>query len=196
MQETLFNHIYTVFMSAARLVRVVDGDTIVVRLFSLFGAYNTSIRLSAIDTPELAQQGGVAASKALRAFLSTGIPRNTVYVTVRGVDHYGRLIADVAIRTYCPTLRNPLRICLLDAGTFMVRNGFAWAVAQYGAGPSLLTLWRRARRRRVGIWRRRNPIRPSTWRRRRRNKRRIRSKATQQESQSHSMIDLIQTILI
>jgi endonuclease YncB( thermonuclease family) len=187
-------------MSAGRLVRVVDGDTVVVRLFGLFGPYNTPIRLSAIDAPELGQPGGVAAAQALRAFLSTALPRNTVYVTVRGVDRYGRLIGDVAIRTYCPTIRNPLRICLLDAGTFMVRNGYAWAIPRYGAGPNLLTLWRRARRRRVGIWRRRRPVRPSTWRRRRRRKRRIRAQPIQEHTDGKdkqvSMVNLVQSILM
>lgn len=183
-------------MSAARLVRVVDGDTIVVRIFGLFGAYNTTIRFSGIDAPELNQPGGVLAAQALRQFLATSIPRNTVYVTFRGVDRYGRVVGDIAIRARCQTLRNALRTCLFSVGTYMVRNGFAWAVKSYGAGPNLLSLWRKARQRRVGIWRRRNPINPSTWRRQRRNKRRIRSKVTTANTETTNLVNLVQSILM
>jgi endonuclease YncB( thermonuclease family) len=164
-------------MSAARLVRVVDGDTIVVRRFGLLGYYNQTIRLYGIDAPEMNQPGGLAATQALRKFLSSGIPRGTVYLTYRGVGYYGRTLADVSIRKYCPTLANPFRICYNDSARFLVRRGFAWAIKSYGASPGLLALWRIARLGRAGLWRRRRrPVRPSVWRRNRRRRRRIRSK--------------------
>lgn len=176
---------------ASRLVRVVDGDTVVVKRFGLFGHYTESIRLSAIDAPELNQPGGVRSANALRAFLSRAMPQGVVYVTTRGVDRYGRTIGDIAIRRYCPTLINPFRVCLVDAASFMIRNGYAWAIPAYGAGPTLVTLWRSARRRRVGIWRGRRPVRPSTWRRSRRRKPRVRSKLT---DQTQDLVNLVQSI--
>ncbi|MBB18182.1 MAG: hypothetical protein CMP20_01745 [Rickettsiales bacterium] len=164
-------------MSAARLVRVVDGDTIVVRRFGLLGYYNQTIRLSGIDAPERNQPGGLAATQALRGLLSSGIPRGTVYLTFRGVGYYGRTIADVSVRKYCPTIANPFRICYIDSARFLVRRGYAWAIKSYGASTGLLALWRIARLGRAGLWRRkRRPVRPSVWRRNRRRRRRVRDK--------------------
>lgn len=156
----------------ARLVRVVDGDTVVVRRFGLLGFYEESIRLAGIDAPERNQPGGTEATEALRNFLNRSIPRGVVYLTTRGYDRYGRTIGDIAIKTYCSTILNPYRLCIVDSARFMVRNGYAWAVADYGASRRLLSLWSLARQRRRGIWRLPNPLLPSIWRRRRRRRRR------------------------
>jgi len=181
-------------MSAARLVRVVDGDTIVVRRFGLLGYYNQTIRLAGIDAPERNQPGGTAATQALRAFLASGLPRGTVYLTFRGVGYYGRTIADVSVRRYCPTIANPFRICYIDAARFLVRRGYAWAIKSYGASKALLALWNIARLGRAGLWRKRRPIRPSVWRRNRRRRRRIRSKVDQPDD-NQTVESLLRSVL-
>jgi micrococcal nuclease len=83
--------------TAARIVRVVDGDTIVVRT----GGSEATVRLLGIDTPEThggpAECGGAAASKNLARLARPGAPVRLVTDPRSGDtrDRYGRLLAYV-----------------------------------------------------------------------------------------------------
>lgn len=82
--------------AAAELIRVVDGDTIVVEL----GGEEERVRLLNIDTPETVSPqapvecGGREASEAISGLLSPG---DVVVLEFdqRQRDHYGRLLAGV-----------------------------------------------------------------------------------------------------
>ena len=84
----------------ARVTRVVDGDTIDVRLHS--GA-ERRVRLIGIDTPEVyggRECGGLAASRSLKQKLPTGTKVKLVSdPTQDRVDRYGRLLRYVVKRS-------------------------------------------------------------------------------------------------
>jgi endonuclease YncB( thermonuclease family) len=95
----------------ASLLRVVDGDTIQVRLES----GPITIRLHGIDTPEARQPMGKAATKALRSRVE-GEPLQIE--PVEQSDGYGRMVAKVRVRGD-------------DVNARMVESGFAWAYRRY-----------------------------------------------------------------
>lgn len=96
---------------AATLMRVVDGDTIQVRLDS--GPIR--IRLYGIDAPETGQPLGSAARKLLRSELE-GEPLEIEPIEQR--DTYGRMVAKVLVRGD-------------DISARMVESGYAWAYRKY-----------------------------------------------------------------
>ena len=77
----------------AHVSRVVDGDTLWVKKDGSEGksARNVKLRLRGIDAPEMCQDGGEAARRALRQ-LAQG---QQVQVRVLARDQYGRSVADV-----------------------------------------------------------------------------------------------------
>jgi endonuclease YncB( thermonuclease family) len=83
--------------SGARIVRVVDGDTIVVRN----GERRVIVRLLGVDTPEThggpAECGGIAASHHLARIIPTGTRVRLVADPRSGDtrDRYGRMLAHV-----------------------------------------------------------------------------------------------------
>jgi micrococcal nuclease len=82
--------------TAARIVRVVDGDTVVARA----GGRNVTVRLLGIDTPEThdpPECGGPAASRNLARLAPPGIRVRLVTDPGSGDtrDRYGRLLAYV-----------------------------------------------------------------------------------------------------
>lgn len=77
----------------AKLVRVVDGDTIVCDID--LGFYMTArmpVRLAHINAPEHNAAGGTAATNHLKALLGNG---NLVLKTFKPHDKYGRYLAEV-----------------------------------------------------------------------------------------------------
>lgn len=95
----------------ATLLRVVDGDTIKVRL----GSGPIMVRLHGIDTPESGESLGKAATKALRSRVE-GEPLEIEPIEQN--DGFGRMVAKVFIRGD-------------DVNARMVESGYAWAYRRY-----------------------------------------------------------------
>lgn len=78
---------------AARLVRVIDGDTVVLDLDLGFKLWrlNESYRLARIDAPEMATAGGPPAKAALEDYLAG---KALKVVTSKG-DKYGRYLVEL-----------------------------------------------------------------------------------------------------
>jgi micrococcal nuclease len=130
----------------ANIVRVVDGDTVVVRL----GGHDQRVRLIGIDTPETVspvkpvQCYGHQASVHTKALL----PPGTAVRLVRDVDErdiYGRLLA------YVYRVRDGLFVNLE-----LARDGFA-SLLTYPPNVAHVDQFRAAvdgaRRRDIGLWR-------------------------------------------
>ena len=98
------------FLSAT-LVKVVDGDTLNVRIDS----GPITVRLFGIDTPESTQAFGRAATKALRSLLE-GQPLEIE--PIEQTDSYGRMLARVMVRGE-------------DINGRLVESGYAWAYRRY-----------------------------------------------------------------
>lgn len=77
----------------ATLVRVIDGDTIVVDIDLGFRVTSRQpVRLYGINTPERGQPGYKDATEALRSLLSAG---TFVVRTIKPEDKYGRFLAEI-----------------------------------------------------------------------------------------------------
>ncbi len=92
----------------ASVTWVSDGDTLWARPAQ--GGAPRKLRISGIDAPELCQPGGPAARVALQRL----VIEQTVQVSPRRVDSYGRTLAT-------------LRVGGLDVGEQMVLQGQAWS---------------------------------------------------------------------
>ena len=139
----------------ARLTKVLDGDTLVVS--QRWRKY--TIRLDAIDCPELDQPWGKKARSGLKKLLG----RNRIKVEVHSIDHYGRTLATVFAW-------NRENSDWMNVNARMVVLGHAWV---YGRYLDHLPWARRrdlqdkeswARSKRVGLWRYSNPTPPWNWR--------------------------------
>lgn len=74
---------------SANLVRVIDGDTVVVET----NGVELRVRLYGIDCPELYEPGGKAAKAFTGAFLTNG----RVEIEPHGFDRYGRTVGRVFV---------------------------------------------------------------------------------------------------
>src|SRR5688572_16761271 len=74
------------------VVRIIDGDTMVIRGKDLV---DLTVRLTHIDAPELSQPYGRDAKAALEEMIGD----NQVHVAFQKKDKYGRYVADVSIPT-------------------------------------------------------------------------------------------------
>lgn len=87
------------YVRKATVVRVIDGDTIVVNISLGFGIYrnNQSLRLIGIDCPEIkgaTKKAGLAAKAATVKWLD-GVEKITIQTFVTDTDHFGRTLAVV-----------------------------------------------------------------------------------------------------
>lgn len=129
----------------ARVVRVIDGDTLVVEA----PGHVSKIRLFGIDCPEKNQAGGEHATW----FTSNMVMGRTVQVTERDTDRYGRTVAEISL----PDGR--------DLNQELVKYGQAWWYSKYDPNDmQMQELEASARERRVGIWVDSNPLPPWEWR--------------------------------
>lgn len=113
------------------LVRVVDGDTLVVKIQ---GA-EASFRLSGIDAPERDQRFGREAADELKTIVGGG----QCVLQVVETDSYGRTVAHLWIGdTY--------------VNAEMMRRGMAWFDSQYAQDESLYLVEEEAREERKGLW--------------------------------------------
>lgn len=127
------------------LVHVVDGDTV----HTFDGRHRRTVRIAAIDAPELAQPFGQEAHNAL----ATLCLHREVLVRTAKTDPYGRLVGTISMGD-------------LDVGLAQVRAGLAWHFKRYAKEQSPLdrALYADAemdaRRRRVGLWAEPAPVAP------------------------------------
>jgi micrococcal nuclease len=129
---------------AARVVAVIDGDTLTV-----LDAANRQqrVRLAGIDAPERGQPFGTKARERL-ASLTMGKP---VAVHSQGQDKYGRMIASIEAGGQ-------------DVGQQLVAAGLAWHYTRYSDDAGLAAAEREARAARRGLWGDREPVPPWEWR--------------------------------
>jgi micrococcal nuclease len=142
----------------ATLVRIVDGDTIVVDLDN--GMEGVHVRLRDMDAPETKQGAeGAGATAALTALL--GDPGRAVVLAVAPrPDKYRRTLATVYVDT--PGGR-------VNVNERMVRDGWAWAYdvrAPTRAGGPYAAHEAEARAARRGLWAdtTHTHVRPHDWR--------------------------------
>ena len=121
---------------AATLEKVVDGDTLRLRLDS----GPIKVRLHGIDSPETDQPLGSAATKALRSLVE-GEPLEIEPIEQN--DGYGRMVAKVLARGD-------------DVNARMVERGYAWAARRYlrrtAADENYCRLEAEARSAGRGVW--------------------------------------------
>ena len=132
------------------VVRVVDGDTVVVTPRSAPDT-DITIRLYGIDAPELQQPGGQQSLAALRALVQTG---DRVEIIGLSTDRYHRSVA---------LLTREKRTLNYE----MVRRGEAWVYSRY-CRTSFCRTWRKAeklaRKEGIGLWAQPDPTPPWQWR--------------------------------
>lgn len=131
-------------MLVGKIMRVVDGDTIAVRL----GSGPIEVRLHAIDAPEYDQPGGPEASEALKQHL-----RRRTEVALQPVDQdsYERLVADVYLGDEL-------------VNEWLVKEGYAWAYRRYADDPAVCEWEGEARAAHRGVWSTGHPMAPWDWR--------------------------------
>lgn len=115
----------------AKVISVHDGDTCKV----LVGKTQTTVRLEAIDAPEIGQSFGTKSKEALVKLLM----RKTVLIRKTGEDKYGRTLAFIKDGD-------------VDVNAEMIRIGFAWHFKKYSDDKRLAELEADARKREVGLW--------------------------------------------
>jgi endonuclease YncB( thermonuclease family) len=162
-------------MQRALVQHVTDGDTIVVTYWQrvalrhFYGGHRRRrrrrypvqsfhwrfvqerIRLATIDAPELNDVGGEQARAKLRELLyKIATPRRVVYFRRVGSDYFGRTIAHVYVDEHGAAFP-------VNASNWMVREGYAWPLREYGATAALIALfWLRVHAplaERRGLWR-------------------------------------------
>jgi len=118
----------------ARVVRVLDGDSLIVRPAA---GGDIEVRLFGIDAPEYRQPWSDKSRQALKRLVRD----RPVRLDVRTVDQYGRSVAVLR--------RMPDE---LDLGREMVRLGHAWVYRRYTNDATLLALEQEARSAGLGLW--------------------------------------------
>jgi len=117
----------------ARVVKVLDGDTVDVRRGD--GGV-TRIRIHGIDCPE----DGRPFAAVARRFTRTLIFDRDVLVAPLDRDRYGRTVARI-------------RVDGSDVGESLIQAGLAWHLRRYSDDPRLDALEREARQAGRGVWR-------------------------------------------
>lgn len=133
----------------ARVVRVIDGDSLVVERIPQ--KRTSELRLQGIDAPEHGQPWGAQAKSALRRM----VDGKTVQVEVITRDSYGRLVVRMWVgRTY--------------VNAAMTASGNAWAYRRYDPDAEILAGEAQAKATRRGLWSLppEQRIPPATWRQR------------------------------
>lgn len=129
-----------------RVVRVIDGDTLVVLTKS---ERTVRVRLAGIDAPEKGQPFGQRA----RQFLASRVAGRVVEVAGDSRDRYDRILG---------TLRTDGR----DINAELVCGGLAWAyrVRNVAQNPAYLKCEKAAREEKKGLWQAPSPVPPWLWR--------------------------------
>ena len=134
------------FAWQGKVLRVKDGDTIVVRK----GSANVDVRLYGIDTPESSQWYGQNA----KTFLANQISGKTVSVNKIDKDRYGRVVGLVFAGN-------------LIINRHLVKNGYAWVYDKY-CNKHFCSEWselqEQARKDQKGLWKKEDVIPPWEYR--------------------------------
>jgi endonuclease YncB( thermonuclease family) len=131
-----------------RIVKVIDGDSIVVRFYNLnddgSGLWvSREVRIEKIDAPEIGQRCGIIA----KHFLQRILHGNEIHLLLqKDKDAYNRLLASV----YCKG-RN--------IGREMVANGLAW-VHPSAKEDSYVAAQNKAKDKSLGLWKNPKPAAP------------------------------------
>jgi len=136
---------YSSDSGSARVLRVIDGDSIRVNL----AGQVLEVRLAGIDAPEYRQPYAEQSKQLLAEMLLN----QEVRLRQSELDRYGRTVA-LVIRT-----RDDLVV-----NAQLIRQGAAWAHPQY-AESGWFKLEQQARSARLGLWSRARPLPPWDWRR-------------------------------
>ncbi|MDP3615311.1 MAG: thermonuclease family protein [Rubrivivax sp.] len=130
---------------AGRVVRVIDGDTVVV----LVQHKQVRVRLAGIDAPE---RPGQPFSAVSRDALASVVAGKVVTVTFDQEDQYGRVIGQVDAGG-------------VNANRAQLRAGMAWVYSRFNKNPVDRAIELQARARRAGLWVDPAPVPPWQWRR-------------------------------
>lgn len=125
------------------LVRVIDGDTIVVKINNR----QEKVRYIGIDTPELTKTPCIAnKAKEYNALLLKGAKQIILEKDVRNRDKYGRLLR------YIYVVKNNKKIFV---NAELVKNGWAKVLTippDVKYSKLFLELYKQARKKQLGIW--------------------------------------------
>lgn len=141
----------------ARVLYVIDGDTVVVRKQKQ--EKRAKVRLASIDCPEDGQPWGETAKYGLVKLIGG----RSVKMEEHGTDLYGRTVATLYVRTGESNW--------LNVNERMVVLGHAWVMRAYCGHLSseqtrrLINGETWAKTRKVGLWKMPRPIPPWQWRR-------------------------------
>lgn len=141
--------------SEAKVIRVIDGDTVIVRNQK----QEIRVRLDSIDCPEDGQEWGDIAKFGLVKLIGGRMVR----LEDHGVDTHGRTLATIFVW-------QEQKCEWLNVNERMVTLGHAWVMRLFykhlpkDRQNKLNRLERWAKAKRVGLWQRQNPIPPWTWR--------------------------------
>ena len=134
----------TVFSQSGKVVKIKDGDTIVV-LDSLNA--QTTIRLAEVDCPESSQPFG----KNAKVFTTGQVAMKIVTYKILTIDRYGRTVAKVFYK-----------------GKYLseeiIKNGFGWHYKKYSNSKKLAALEELAHENKKGLWMDNRAIAPWDWR--------------------------------
>lgn len=134
----------------AKIIKIVDGDTVVVRTVNNI---KMKIRLSGIDAPERKQAHGINAANFLKKLIFSKI----VNVHISNKDRYKRHIGTVFLKKTNINLE-------------LVRTGNAWAYRKYLSKMSkkkeeaFVRAESYAQYNRIGLWSDLSPVPPWIWR--------------------------------
>jgi micrococcal nuclease len=130
---------------AGVVTHVSDGDTLWVRLPQ--GGEPVKVRFQGLDAPESCQDWGPQATQALK----TKVLNQTVMLSTRARDDYGRLIAHVRMEGD-------------DLGAWMVEQGHAWSYHYRNDPGPYAAQERSARAAKRGLWAAANAVDPREFR--------------------------------
>lgn len=141
--------------SAAKVVRVIDGDTVEI----ILSRRRIRVRLDSIDCPENGQHWGDTAKFGLIKLIGG----QTVSLEIHGLDIHGRTLATI----YVSQNRGAK---IVNVNERMVALGHAWVMRKYynhlpqQRRDSLNRIEAWAKSKKVGLWKSQNPIPPWEWR--------------------------------
>ena len=142
---TLFPILLSAHTLKGKIVRVSDGDTVVV-----LDSTNTQhrVRLDGIDCPEKGQAFGKKATDFVK-----NITSKSEFVTIvwKKKDRYGRILGYLIVDE-------------VNVNKELLRNGLAWHYKHFNKDKELADLEQQAKDKKLNIWSESNPIEPYYWR--------------------------------
>ena len=140
---------YSVASQSGKVIKVKDGDTIVV-LDADFEQH--TIRVADIDCPEKGQPFG----KNAKMFTSAEVFSKNVIIKKKKIDRYGRVVGFVFYGDK-------------DLSLELLKKGLAWHYKYYSKDAIMAKLENKARAEKIGLWSELKPINPYDWRKGLRN---------------------------